>query len=247
MQEAQLDSWSRFVRDTLLAAVLARREETYRVALSNALGALSTSSEGGGGDGAKTGSIALRGVEVERLVLPAAAQHTPSLSLLRHESECVTRWSLEWHPPADQCAATVRVDGATFGRGFSVQCVLSDFRISGEGRVHIDRSAGSQGELKFSFAKSPSLDFKVAVVGSWMGSPLKPILVRLITRWLDRTVVEPTRIVRQLPGPQPLPPRPPPGDAAVAAADFKNGGGNDSSNSPSNVCGSSGGFIFDLI
>lgn len=241
-QEALLDGWARFTRDLLFAALLSRREENFRAALADSLSARALEVDG------------IRSLEVSSVTLPSDASQAPSLALLKHEAEGVTRWALEWRPAALHCSAVVRVDGsAPFGRPFSVECALSEVKLSGTLRVAIQRARGDRGELDISFVSLPTIDFKVAVVGSWMGArrargrreaarrvpslrgatgvdserasppqpspacafpppsaarpagaPLKPLLAHLLLKLIERSVVEPRRLTRPIPGPAPL-------------------------------------------
>lgn len=208
-QEALLDGWSRFTRDVLFAALLARREENYREALGASLGARALDVDG------------IKSLDVVSVTLPTDVAHAPSLVLLKHEAAGVTRWTLDWRPPAKHCSAVVRVEGAApFGRAFSVQCSVSEVRLSGTLRVAIDRRRGEKGELDISFVSLPTVDFKVAVVGSWMGEPLfKPCClggniqstIRGLLIWSLRssTCLRQTAGEVQPPCPHALPPPPP--------------------------------------
>lgn len=187
-QQALLEAWTRFVRDVLFASIFGGREEHFAAIISQALTRAVAEVDG------------VNGVEVLRLQLPASAAWTPSISLSRHVASDVSTWVVEWNPPAEQCSVALRLAGAKLGRKFTVEALISEIRVSGLLRVAIVPWRGEKGEVEVSFTKAPSLDLRVSVTGSWVGAPLKPLIVLLLGRYLSSSCCEPRRIVRALPG-----------------------------------------------
>jgi hypothetical protein len=219
--EARVLCHGQFARQLLFAALLCRRDETVRLAVEGALaGRLGT---GEAADG-------IRRLALVTLTLPSCAAHAPSLALLRHESEHVTRWALEWAPPAGELAATIAVEAAVFGRAVEGTATLSDLRLTGELRLAVEPCAGDAGEVAVSFCKPPALDFKLGLPagagGAALGVALKPLLSRQLGKALAAVAVEPARLRRRLPGAPAAPPPPSPlrGADAAAADDGARGG-----------------------
>mmetsp|Transcript_22663 Transcript_22663/g.58302 ORF Transcript_22663/g.58302 Transcript_22663/m.58302 type:complete len:424 (-) Transcript_22663:110-1381(-) len=195
MQGALIDGWTRFMRDVLHAALISRRETHYAEVIAGALARGVGEIEG------------VRSIKVEEVVLPTSSSWAPTLALVRHEREHVTTWDISWEPPPEQLSARIRLDGAKFGRSFSVVAHVRELRIRGSLRIGMRPADGEKGELDVAFIKPPMLDLRVRVDGSWVGSPLKPVLVHLLTKHAAANWCEPSRITRPMPGIPVPPPR----------------------------------------